>query len=65
MRFIHSYIDENLPIVRGGKIAQPVCIPQMHMGFDMPFARGYAPSLAEKGISQDTFIDFIDASLMG
>ncbi len=57
---IHSYIDENLAIVRRGKIAQPVCLPQIERGFDMPFARGYAPALEEVGISQDVFLDFLD-----
>ncbi len=57
---IHSYINENLTIVTRGKIAQPVCLPQMERGFDMPFARGYAPALAEVGISQEVFLDFID-----
>ncbi|KLO19417.1 hypothetical protein SCHPADRAFT_885332 [Schizopora paradoxa] len=57
---IHSYLNENLTVVRRGTIAHPVCIPQMEVGFDMPFARAYPPGLAELGISQEVFLDFID-----
>lgn len=57
---IHTYLNEYLTVSRRGKIAHPVCLPQMAVGFDMPFARAYAPGLAGLGISQDVFIDFID-----
>lgn len=57
---ITTYLNDNLTAVRRGKIPHPVCIPQMEVGFDMPFARAYAPGLAELGISQEVFLDFID-----
>ncbi|KLO19418.1 hypothetical protein SCHPADRAFT_935222 [Schizopora paradoxa] len=42
------------------RIKRPVCLPQMERGFDMPFPRAYAPALADRGISQDVFLKFID-----
>ncbi len=57
---IHTYLDQSLTVVRRGKIAQPVGLPQMARGFDMPFTRAYAHDLAELGISQEVFLKFID-----
>jgi len=46
---IHSYIDENLAIVRRGKIAQPVCLPQIERGFDMPVRKRLCSSPGGSG----------------
>lgn len=41
-------------------LPMPFCLPQIGTGFDTPFARGYSSALYQVGISQKTFLDFVD-----
>jgi len=41
-------------------LPMPFCLPQTGTGFDAPFARGYGQALEQVGISQKTFLDFLD-----
>ncbi len=43
-------------------LPMPFCLPQSGagFGFDTPFARGYNEALQQVGISQETFLDFVD-----
>jgi hypothetical protein len=36
-------------------------LPQITGGYGAPFARGYNPQLAEYGLEQDDFLNFLDA----
>ncbi len=41
-------------------LPMPFCLAQSGTGFDAPFARGYGQALEQVGISQKTFLDFLD-----
>ncbi|KLO14089.1 hypothetical protein SCHPADRAFT_332718 [Schizopora paradoxa] len=41
-------------------LTKPFCLPQSGSGFDTPFGRGYSDALQQLGISQKTFLDFVD-----
>ncbi|KAK7043892.1 hypothetical protein VNI00_008058 [Paramarasmius palmivorus] len=44
------------------QLLRPICIPQisLHPKWDSAFARGYSQALADAGISQEDFLNFID-----
>jgi hypothetical protein len=43
------------------RLQLPICLPQITGGYGAPFARGYNPQLAEYGLEQDDFLNFLDA----
>ncbi|KLO04618.1 hypothetical protein SCHPADRAFT_947574 [Schizopora paradoxa] len=59
---IDTFIHPSAPYQPRGQygLSQPFCLPQSGGGFDTPFARGYGPALYQLGISQNTFLDFVD-----
>ena len=57
---INAFLNGNMIETRRGKLERPICLPQMEMGFDMPFARAYPPALADFGISKEGFLEFLD-----
>ena len=42
------------------KLDKPIAIPQAHNDIGMPFARAYSDTLAQHGISEASFLQFID-----
>ncbi len=41
-------------------LPMPFCLPQIGSSFDSPVARGYNRALEQVGISQRTFLEFVD-----
>ncbi|KLO15427.1 hypothetical protein SCHPADRAFT_938779 [Schizopora paradoxa] len=57
---IDSYIHPISGARRSMGLSMPFCLPQIGSGFDSPVARGYNRVLEQVGISQTTFLDFVD-----
>lgn len=59
-------LDSALEFTKGpisahpGRLIKPVVVPQVYNGIGTPFARAYSDDLAQCGVSNEEFLQFID-----
>ena len=56
-----SFLGSSLNLSRGLSLSRPVILPQLNFGDGVPFVRGYSDELLTLGVSERSFIEFIDA----